>query len=149
MRDVYFINTKINFVNLEKLYNFVVEKFFIWIHLGTQKLIRKTNLPRAKKNTHGKMPLCRVPKQRHSANSIFAECQKKGTRQTESKLLVRGPKWFQIKMLPTTKFHTHLKIYKVYFGHLVIRHSGSNIIHKSYISLFDFHETNMRDTREM
>ena len=40
MRDVYFMNnvivalsnkemTKINFVDLEKLYNFVVEKFFI------------------------------------------------------------------------------------------------------------------------
>jgi len=27
------------------------------------------------------MPICRVPKQRHSAKYIFAECQKKGTRQ--------------------------------------------------------------------
>ena len=34
---------------------------------------------------------------------------------------------------------------KIYFGHLFIRHSGSNIVHKSYISLFYFHETNMRD----
>ena len=55
--------TKINFVDLEKLYNFVVEKFFIWIHLGPQKLLRKTDLPRAKKM--------------HTAKSLFAECQKK------------------------------------------------------------------------
>ena len=44
MTDVDFMNnvivalsneemTKINFVDLEKLYNFVVEKFLIWIHL--------------------------------------------------------------------------------------------------------------------
>ena len=62
MRDVDFMNnvivalsneemSKINFVDLEKLYNFVVEKFFIWIHLGPQKFIRKTDLPRAKKYT--------------------------------------------------------------------------------------------------
>ena len=55
--------TKINFVDFEKLYNFVVEKFFIWIHLGPQKLLRKTDLPRAKKI--------------HTAKSLFAECQKK------------------------------------------------------------------------
>ena len=59
--------TKINFVDLEKLYNFVVEKFFIWIHLGPQKLIRKTDLPRAKKM--------------HTAKCLFAECQNIGTRQ--------------------------------------------------------------------
>jgi len=47
-----------------------------------------------KKNTHGKMPLCRVQKKStqqrrilpsakkwHSVKYIFAECQKKGTRQ--------------------------------------------------------------------
>ena len=106
MRDVDFMNNvivalpneqinKINFVDLEKLYNFVVEKFFIWIHLGSQKLIRKTDLPMAKKNAHDKMPLRRVSKQRHSAKYIFAECQEKGTRQTESKLLVWGPKGVQ------------------------------------------------------
>ena len=78
MRDVDFMNnvivalsneemTKINFVDLEKLYNFVVEKFFIWIHLGPQKLIRKTDLPRAKKM--------------HTAKCLFAECQNIGTRQ--------------------------------------------------------------------
>ena len=55
--------TKINFVDLEKLYNFVVEKFFIWIHLGPQKLLWKNNLPRAKKM--------------HTAKCLFAECQKK------------------------------------------------------------------------
>ena len=87
--------TKINFVDLEKLYNFVVEKFFIWIHLGPQKLLWKNDLPRAKKNAHGKMPLCRVPekgtRQRrilpstekwHSVKYIFAECWKKNTRQS-------------------------------------------------------------------
>ena len=31
--------TKINIIDLEKLYNFVVENFFIWIHLGLQNLI--------------------------------------------------------------------------------------------------------------
>ena len=80
---------KINFVDIEKLYNFVVEKFFIWIHLGSKKLFWKNDLPRAKKKTHGKMPLCRVPKKdtrqnvslpsakkRHSAKTYFAECQK-------------------------------------------------------------------------
>ena len=45
-------------------------------------------------------------------------------------------------MLPTTKFHNISRSTKFI---LVIRHSDSNIIHKSYISLFDFHETNMRD----
>ena len=50
MRDVDFMNnvivalsneemTKINFVDLETLYNFVVEIFFIWIHLGPQKVL--------------------------------------------------------------------------------------------------------------
>ena len=29
-----------------------------------------------KKNAHGKMPLCRVPKQRHSAKTHFAVCRK-------------------------------------------------------------------------
>jgi hypothetical protein len=28
--------TKIKIVDLEKLYNFVVDNFFIWIHLGPQ-----------------------------------------------------------------------------------------------------------------
>ena len=49
--------TKINFVDLEKLYNFVVEKFFIRIHLGPQKLIRKIDLPRAKNYTRQNTPL--------------------------------------------------------------------------------------------
>ena len=40
-------------------------------------------------------------------------------------------------------------MYKVYFGHLFIRHSGSNIVHKSYIYPFYFHETNMRDMRDV
>ena len=33
-------------------------------------------LPSAKKMALGKMPLCRVPKKRHSAKTYFAECQK-------------------------------------------------------------------------
>ena len=32
---------------------------------------------------------------------------------------------------------------------MFIRHSGSNIVHKSYISVFYFHETNMRDMRDV
>ena len=68
--------SKINFVDLEKLYNFVVEKFFIWIYLGPQNLLWKNDC-RGQKNAHGKMPLCRVPKHRHSAKYSFVEWQKK------------------------------------------------------------------------
>ena len=36
---------KIKDVDLEKLYNFVVENFFIWIRLGPQKVHGKIDLP--------------------------------------------------------------------------------------------------------
>lgn len=54
--------TKTKIVNLEKLYNFVVQNFFIRIRLGPQKLIIKTILPSAKFMAHGKIGVCRVPK---------------------------------------------------------------------------------------
>ena len=86
MRDVDFMNNvlvalsneemiKINFVDLEKLYNFVVEKFFIWIHLGPQKLLWKTDLPRTKKCTRQNTSLPSA-KKRHSAKTHFAVCRK-------------------------------------------------------------------------
>ena len=71
---------KINFVDLEKLYNFVVKKFFIWIHLGPQKLLWKNDLPRAKKNAHGKMPQRRIlplPKNSTRQNTYLPSARKK------------------------------------------------------------------------
>ena len=66
---------KINFVDLEKLYNFVVEKFFIWIHLVPQNCFEKNDLPRAKKMHTAKCLFAECQK-RHSAKTHFAECQK-------------------------------------------------------------------------
>ena len=43
------------------------------------------------------MPLCRVPKQRHWAKYIFAECQKKGTRQR--RILPSAEKWHSAKYI--------------------------------------------------
>ena len=54
---------KINIVDLEKLYNFVVKYFLIWIRLGLQYSIWNF--------------LCRVFYFWHSANNIFSECQRK------------------------------------------------------------------------
>jgi hypothetical protein len=62
MRDVDFMNnvtialsneemTKIKFVDLKKLYKFVVENFFIWINLLLQNMHWNLSLPSAKKNT--------------------------------------------------------------------------------------------------
>ena len=45
------------------------------------------------------MPLCRVPKQRHSVKYIFAECQKKGTRQR--RILPSAKKWHSAKYIFT------------------------------------------------
>ena len=82
--------TKINFVDLEKLYNFVVKKFFIWIHLGPQKLLWKTDLPRAKKKCtrqNASLPsakaktlgnaFCRVPKNSTRQNTSLPSARKK------------------------------------------------------------------------
>ena len=87
--------TKINFVDLEKLCNFVVEKFFIWIHLGPQKLLWNNDLSRAKKmhtakclfaecqkKALGKDAFCRVQKKWHLAKCLFAECQKRYSAKT-------------------------------------------------------------------
>ena len=52
---------KINIVDLEKLYNFVVKHFLIWIRLGLQNSIWNF--------------LCRVFYFLHSAKKVFAECQ--------------------------------------------------------------------------
>ena len=52
-----------NVVDLEKLYNFVVKNFLIWIRLGLQNLIWNF--------------LCQVFCCRHLANKFFAECQTK------------------------------------------------------------------------
>ena len=87
--------TKINFVDLEKLYNFVVEKFFHLNSFRASKIDSKKWFVEGQKNAHSKMPLCRVPEKKalgkdafcrvpkkwHSAKYIFAECQNKGTRQ--------------------------------------------------------------------
>jgi uncharacterized protein YhbP (UPF0306 family) len=40
-----------------------------------------------------------------------------------------------------------VKIYNVYFGHLFIRQTDSNIVHKSYISLLKFHKLYKRDVK--
>ena len=37
-----------------------------------------------------------------------------------------------------------IKIYNSYFGHLFIRQSDSNIVHKFYISLSKFHKLRQR-----
>ena len=37
-----------------------------------------------------------------------------------------------------------IKIYNSYFGHLFIRQSDSNIVHKFYISLSNFHKLRQR-----
>jgi hypothetical protein len=49
---------KINFVGLEKCYNFVVENFFIWSHFVLQNVILNNCLPSEKK---------------HSVKKVFAE----------------------------------------------------------------------------
>jgi len=54
---------KINVVDLEKLYNFVVKNFLIWIRLGLQNSIWNF--------------LCRVFYFWHSAKKVFAEWQRK------------------------------------------------------------------------
>jgi len=54
--------TKINVVDLEKLYNFVVKNFLIWIRLGLQNSIWNF--------------LCRVFYSWHSGKKVFAECKK-------------------------------------------------------------------------
>ena len=74
--------TKINFVDLEKLYNFVVEKFFIWIHLVPQNCFEKM-ICRGEKNAHGEMALCRVQKNTLGKNA-FCRVPKNGTRQNTS-----------------------------------------------------------------
>jgi hypothetical protein len=40
-----------------------------------------------------------------------------------------------------------IKIYNVYFGHLFIRKTDSNIVHKSYISLLKFPKLYKRDVK--
>ena len=73
-RDVKFLNNfvlalsnkemiKINVVDHEKLYNFVVKNFLIWIRLRLQNSIWNF--------------LCRVFYFWHSAKKVFAECQRK------------------------------------------------------------------------
>ena len=54
---------KINIVGLEKLYNFVVKYFLIWIRWGLQYSILNF--------------ICRVFYFWHSAKKVFAECQRK------------------------------------------------------------------------
>jgi hypothetical protein len=77
-RDVEFVNKfvlalsnkemiKINVVDIEKFYDFVVKNFLIWIHLCLQNSIWNF--------------LCRVFYFWHSAKKVIAECQKKNTRQ--------------------------------------------------------------------
>ena len=125
-----------NFVDLEKLSNFIVEKFFIWIHFGPQKLLWKNNLPRAKKmhtakylfaecqkKTLSKDAFCRVPKKWHSAKCLFAECHNIGTQQNMAlpsarkkalgklrvNCLFEALNEFKIKKWSTTKFHNFLR----------------------------------------
>jgi hypothetical protein len=43
--------TKIKFIDLKKLYNFVVENFFIWINLLLQNVLWSSSLPSEKKHS--------------------------------------------------------------------------------------------------
>ena len=110
-RDVKFVNKivlalsnkeiiKINVIDLEKLYNFVVKNVLIWIRLGLQNSIWNF--------------LCRVFYFWHSANKVFAECQKKNAWQRIFKFKKFNcsfciTRWFQNKKLSTTKFHHFLR----------------------------------------
>jgi len=121
-RDVKFLNKfilplsnkemiKINVVDLEKLYNFVVKNFLIWIRLGLQNSIWNF--------------ICRVLFW-NSAKKIFTECQRKTLgkaffaecQKTLGKEFLKFKKfkysfcmtiWFQNKKLSTTKFHHFLR----------------------------------------
>jgi hypothetical protein len=119
MRDVDFMNNvtivlsneemiKTKVVDLEKLYNFVVENFFILINLLLQNVFCRSCLPSGKPKTLGKPSAKNNTRQRaslpsakktlnkelvcrvfffakcffgHSAKSFFAECPKNCTRQ--------------------------------------------------------------------
>jgi hypothetical protein len=61
--------TKINFMDLEKLWNFVVKNFLIWIHLGLQNVLQKTTLPSVLFSTRqiASLPSAR---KKHSANHM-------------------------------------------------------------------------------
>ena len=69
--------TKINFVDLEKLWNFLVGNFFIWINLLLQKVIGKSDLRSARNMAHGKRHICIWPKQNQRQKFIFADGKKK------------------------------------------------------------------------
>jgi hypothetical protein len=72
--------TNIKVVDLEKLYNFVVEHFLIYSHLGPQNVLYNCYLPSVKqKNSRqiGSLPTVK----KHSANRLFVKCQKINTRQ--------------------------------------------------------------------
>jgi hypothetical protein len=93
--------TKIKVVDLEKLYNFVVEHFLILSRLRPQNVLCNSCLPSVKQKTLDKQALCRVSLSvfltlgkepvcqvffsqsvfLHSANSFFAECLKNLTQQ--------------------------------------------------------------------
>jgi len=81
---------KIKIIDLETLYNFVVPNFLIWICLGLQILIWNF--------------LCRVFLFLHSANRVFAECQKntRGECKKTLGLLCRVFFWHSAKSLPET-----------------------------------------------
>jgi hypothetical protein len=68
------INTKV--VDLEKLYNFVVEHFLIWSHLGPQNMLLRSSLPSVIKKHSAKRVFAECQK-KHSAKALFAECKKK------------------------------------------------------------------------
>jgi hypothetical protein len=94
MRDIYFVNnviitllneeiTNIKFVDLEKLWNFVAENFFIWIRLGHQNVVWKFSLPSVLLWHSAKKSLPSVFYTRQS--NFFAECFLFDTRQALGK----------------------------------------------------------------
>ena len=110
-RDVKFLNKfvlalsnkemiKINVVDLEKLYNFVVKNFLIWICLGLQNSIWNFLCRVFYFWTLGKEGLCRVSK-KNTRQRIF--------KFKKFKCSFCMTRWFQNKKLSTTKFHNFLR----------------------------------------